>query len=149
MPTVALAAVCSRTRRPPPDLDICVRLVLRDGVVELHVPYAAGCLTHNCRNPVIPLATDPDRPGHGLADTGAEPRAVTHAGLVCVRKSVKMAVVPEPSERWATAIGVFGSDIPGFSAAMAGSFHTVIPPEKIFPMVWPSNSDTISGCGRL
>src|SRR5450755_1643064 len=77
------------------------------------------------------------------------PSAVTQAGLVWVRKSVKMAVVPDPSERWATAMGVLGRVIPGFKALIAGSFHIVMPPEKIFPTVSPSNFSPLATPGRL
>src|ERR1700722_6927289 len=77
------------------------------------------------------------------------PSAVTQAGLVCVRKSVKMFVVPDPSERWAMAMGVLGSVVPGFRALMAGSFHTVMPPEKILPRVAPSNLRPLAIPGRL
>src|ERR1700692_2572566 len=77
------------------------------------------------------------------------PRAVTQAGLVCVRKSVKMAVVPDPSERWAAAIGVVRKGVPGFSALIAGSFHAVIAPEKILPIVSPSNFRPLAMPGRL
>src|ERR1022692_219945 len=77
------------------------------------------------------------------------PNAVTQAGLVCVRKSVKMAVVPDPSERWATAMGVLGRLIPGFRALIAGSFHVVMAPEKILPSVSPSNFRPLGMPGRL
>ena len=39
-----------------------------------------------------------------------------------------MLVVPDPSERWQVTMGVLGNDLPGFSAAMAGSFQVVIVP---------------------
>jgi len=39
-----------------------------------------------------------------------------------------MKVVPEPSERCTTLISVAGRPTPGFSAAIAGSFHFLILP---------------------
>ena len=39
-----------------------------------------------------------------------------------------MKVVPEPSERRTTVMAASGSATPGFSAAIAGSFHLVILP---------------------
>ena len=45
---------------------------------------------------------------------------------------MKPAVVPEESERWMTVIVVRGSVTPGFSAAIAGSFHVLILPRKMF-----------------
>src|SRR4029453_1939927 len=47
-------------------------------------------------------------------------------GAAAVRYLVKLLVVPEPSERWATVIAVSGRLAPGLSLAMAGSFHFVI-----------------------
>src|SRR5665213_3368343 len=55
----------------------------------------------------------------------APPRAVTQLGLSLVRKSVKMSVVPEPSERWTVAMGSLGNVTVGFSLLMAGSSHDV------------------------
>ena len=46
----------------------------------------------------------------------------------------KFAVVPEESERWAMVIAVLGRLTPGLSAVIAGSFHVVILPEKMFAM---------------
>ena len=37
--------------------------------------------------------------------------------------------MPEPSERWTTVIGRFGSFTPRFSAAICGSFHFLISPQ--------------------
>ena len=49
---------------------------------------------------------------------------------------MKFDVVPEPSLRWATTIGVLGRVAPGLSAAMAGSFQVVISPWKILASVF-------------
>ena len=42
-----------------------------------------------------------------------------------------MNEVPEPSERWTTAIAWFGSFAPGFSFEIAASFQRVILPWKM------------------
>src|SRR5262249_10656399 len=49
-----------------------------------------------------------------------------------VRYLVKLSVVPEESERWKVTIVASGRVAPLFSAVIAGSFHLVIEPEKIF-----------------
>ena len=48
---------------------------------------------------------------------------------------MKFSVVPEPSERCTTVIGVSGSSASGLSAAMAGSFQAVISRWKILAIV--------------
>jgi hypothetical protein len=48
---------------------------------------------------------------------------------------VKLVVVPESSERFTGVTLRSGSVAPGLSAAMAGSFHLVIAPLKIFAIV--------------
>ncbi len=60
-----------------------------------------------------------------------------------------MYVVPELSERWAIVIAVLGSDTPLLSAAIAGSFHLVICPMKIFASVGPSMCRRFLTPGRL
>ena len=50
-----------------------------------------------------------------------------------------MKVVPEPSERWTTAIACDGSLAFGLSLAIAGSSHLVISPSKILASVSPSS----------
>ncbi len=52
-------------------------------------------------------------------------------GDALVRYLVKFAVVPEPSERWATVIVVLGSVTPGLSLLIAESFQVLIVPWKI------------------
>lgn len=49
-----------------------------------------------------------------------------------------MAVSIDSSLRLTTVMGTAGSWAPGFSAEMAGSFHTVMAPLKIFAIVGPS-----------
>ena len=46
-------------------------------------------------------------------------------------------------------MGVLGSVIPGFRAVIAGSFHVVIVPAKILPIVSPSNFRPLGMPGRL
>src|ERR1700730_6209625 len=60
-------------------------------------------------------------------------------GAALVRNSEKFAVVPEESERTARLIGVLGRLTPGLSALIAGSFHLVILPWKMFAMVGASS----------
>ena len=59
----------------------------------------------------------------------------TQAGLAFVRKSVNTPVVPEESERCTTAIVWSGRFVFGLSDLIAGSFHFVIWPVKILPIV--------------
>ena len=77
--------------------------------------------------PSFPAAARPD--GHGT-DLPA-PICSSHLGLTLVRYSVKMNVVPEPSDLCAVTISLSGSSRPGFSDAIAGSFHRVISPKNI------------------
>src|SRR5262245_50715274 len=56
-----------------------------------------------------------------------------------VRYLVKLSLVPELSERCTVRIGVAGRVTPELSAAMAGSFHLVILPEKILASVAGEN----------
>src|SRR3954471_9823271 len=60
-----------------------------------------------------------------------------HCGLALERKSVKLYVVPELSERWTIAMFWSGSATPLFSFLIAASFHFVIWPEKICASVAP------------
>src|SRR6516164_1423062 len=62
-----------------------------------------------------------------------------------VRNLVKLAVVPEESERTAMAIAVLGRVTPELSAAIAGSFHFVILPSKM-PAI--TGADSCSGLLR-
>ena len=56
-----------------------------------------------------------------------------------------MLVVPEPSERWTTLISVAGRVTPGFSAAIAASFHFLILPSKMPAM---TSGVILSGAAR-
>src|SRR6516164_8897675 len=60
--------------------------------------------------------------------------SVQSAPAAAVRKAVKLAVVPEESERWTTVIAWSGSPLLP-SEAMAGSFQLVIFREKILAIV--------------
>ena len=57
--------------------------------------------------------------------------------------------MPEPSERWAIVIAVLGSETPGLSFAIAGSFQVLICPKKIFASVGPSMCSRFLTPGRL
>src|SRR5215467_3764290 len=70
-------------------------------------------------------------------------------GAPSTRNSEKFAVVPEESERRAMVIAVLGSFMPGFSAAIAGSFHFLISAWKIFAMVGASSFRPLLMPGRL
>ncbi len=52
---------------------------------------------------------------------------------------MKPFVVPDESERWQVVMSVLGRLAPEFSAAIAGSFHLVIFPEKMPATVLPSS----------
>src|SRR6266699_3785113 len=67
--------------------------------------------------------------GHGTVDPA--PRRHTD-GTAAATYLVKFSFVPDESERWATVIAVLGNVTPGFSAAIAGSFHFVMSRWKIF-----------------
>src|ERR1700737_3900468 len=56
-------------------------------------------------------------------------------GAALVRYNVKLAVVPDPSERCTVVIGVEGNLTPGLSPAMAGSAQVVVLLAKIPAMV--------------
>ncbi len=62
---------------------------------------------------------------------------------------MKLKVVPELSERWAIEIFVLGSETPGLSLAIAGSFQVVIWPMKILASVGPSMCSRFLTPGRL
>src|SRR5215471_464353 len=57
----------------------------------------------------------------------------------CSRKSEKFAVVPDESERTASAIGVLGRLTPELSALIAGSFQVLILPWKMPAMTGGSS----------
>src|SRR3954453_8650162 len=80
--------------------------------------------------PEVPLAASPPWVGHSPTAP-----AVHESGAALDRYSVKFFVVPDLSPRWTGVIVVPGSCASGLSAAIAGSFHVVMAPEKIFPRV--------------
>jgi hypothetical protein len=51
---------------------------------------------------------------------------------------VKFLVVPDSSERWQTVMPLSGRLTPALSLAIAGSFHFLIFPRKMFAIVGPS-----------
>src|ERR1700733_1020946 len=82
--------------------------------------------------PVTPSLPLPPRPTGQFGEAPA-PTFAFHSGLILVRKSVQMKVVPLPSERWTTIMSLSfdGKFTPGFALAISGSFHRVIVPRKI------------------
>src|SRR5437764_10268124 len=65
-----------------------------------------------------------------------EPASSVHTPPAAVlRKLVKLEVVPELSDRWATVMAVDGSFAPGLSVAMSAAFHILIWPRKILAVV--------------
>src|SRR5581483_8784705 len=95
--------------------------------------------------PELPLPPVPV--GHATATP--RPYFVDHAGLTLARKSVKLNVVPELSERCTIAIDVDGRLTPGFSFLIAGSSHVLTWPMKIFASVGPSMWSRFLTPGRL
>src|SRR5262245_27483432 len=82
----------------------------------------------------------PSRPvpvGHSTALSA--PTSFDHAELSAESHEVNTNVVPDSSDRCTTEIGVFGSCVPWFNAWIAGSFHDVMSPMKIFAAVSPSS----------
>ncbi len=61
---------------------------------------------------------------------------------------MKPAVVPDPSERWATVIAVLGQVAPGLSALIAASSQVLIVPWKI-PAIVSAESCSLSTPERL
>src|SRR5260370_15514045 len=59
-----------------------------------------------------------------------------NSGLTVDRNVVKMYVVPEPSERWTTVIGVEGRLTPGLSALISALFQAESLPWKMSARVW-------------
>src|ERR1035437_7962240 len=95
--------------------------------------------------PALPLPPWPT--GHST-DLPA-PTFVAHSVLWPLSHVVKIDVVPDPSARCTTWIAVLGSVTPELSAAMAGSFHFLIVPRKIFATVGPSSFSGVVTDGRL
>ena len=59
---------------------------------------------------------------------------------------MKFSVVPDSSERCTGEIVVEGSLAPLFSAAIAGSFHLVILPSKIWAIVFAESCRSCTPC---
>ena len=79
------------------------------------------CLTRP-ETPSLPL---PPMPA-GHSTEVLRPTLSRQAWLTSERKVVKMNVVPLPSDRWTTVIGISGSAVAGLLAAIRRSFHFVI-----------------------
>src|SRR6516162_2299743 len=102
---------------------------------------APGVDLMTCATPPLPLAACAVA-GHLMIELLPSVQAL---GAASVRNLVKLAVVPEESERTAMAIAVLGRVTPELSAAMAGSFHLVILPSKMPAIV---GADSCSGLLR-
>src|SRR6266498_5494872 len=75
-------------------------------------------------------------PWVSLGHSTVSPLPSFHAvGAAATRYLVKLLVVPEPSERCATVIGLAGRVTPGLSAAITGSFQVLTSRWKILAMV--------------
>ena len=93
-----------------------------------------------CATPLLPL---PPRLAAGQFTT--EPVPSVHAlPPASVRNWVKLAVVPEESERCAMVTGVLGRLTPGLSALTAGSFHVLILPLNRPAMVGPDSCSLLT-----
>src|SRR5215475_4328680 len=95
-----------------------------------------------------PPLPSPPRLADGQLTVESEPSFHT-PGAESTRNCVKFCVVPEESERRAIVIAVLGSLTPGFSAAIAGSFHFVILAWKIFASVGPDSCSGLLSPDRL
>src|SRR5919205_1085414 len=84
--------------------------------------------------PALPRAPTPV----GQSTATPLPTLLFHSLLTLFRYSVRLYVVPLLSLRWTTVIWRSGSDFPLFSFLMAGSFHFLILPRKMFAIVGPS-----------
>ena len=74
--------------------------------------------------------------GHGLTlRPTRRQNALQSVGVWLAMNAVNCAVVPDPSERTTTRIGMLGMCALGLSAAIAGSFQFVTTPVKIFASV--------------
>src|SRR6266581_1361770 len=70
-----------------------------------------------------------------LACQALPPEYFQSAGAAAIRYLVKLSVVPDSSERWNAWILRSGSLTPGFSFAIAVSFHLLILLSKILAIV--------------
>src|SRR5579859_1951469 len=91
---------------------------------------APGVVLTICATPPLPA---PARAAAGHLMVELLPRVHT-LGTAVMRNREKFAVVPEESERTARVTGVLGRLTPELSAVIAGSFHLVILPWKMFAM---------------
>src|ERR1019366_318779 len=70
-------------------LDVCVGLMLGDGVVELDVPNATGRLTHDGGHAIVALAADPNRPRNRLPNAGGRATEGSHPGRARLSEEVR------------------------------------------------------------
>src|SRR5208337_2365898 len=98
--------------------------------------------------PATPSLPLPPRPTGHLTDAPL-PTLFAHSPFTPERKSVKMLVVPLPSERWTTMIGWSGSLTPGLSSVIRLSFHLVILPRKMSATSSDLSLSPLATPGRL
>src|SRR5512138_2856445 len=98
--------------------------------------------------PATPSFPLPPRPTGHLTDF-PWPTLVFHSLLTPERKSVRMLVVPLPSERWTTMIALSGRLTPGLSSAIRLSFHLVILPRKMLATSSELSFNPFGTPGRL
>src|SRR5256885_1501720 len=99
-------------------------------------------------SPATPALPLPPRPTGHATDLPLPTRDF-HSGLILERYSVKMYVVPEPSDRCATEMRPPGRRIPGFSFASWGSFQVLILPRKMSAMTGPVRCSPVLTPGTL
>src|SRR5438552_5963220 len=88
------------------------------------------------------LPSPPVPTGHCTALSA--PTFDSHSGLSFESQEVKTFVVPDSSDRCATAIGVEGRVTPEFCWAISGSFHVFTLPRKMSAAVGPSSLRPVS-----
>src|SRR5205085_518169 len=90
-------------------------------------PSEFGVLLSAAATPSEPFAPCPPGAFHTLSWS-----YVQELPAAAVRYLVKLSVVPDESDRWKVTIVALGRLTPEFSAVIAGSFHFVTVPAKIF-----------------
>src|ERR1700741_822047 len=95
-------------------------------------------------SPFSPTILEPLSSGYAeVCVQGSRPTfaqyAVQYWPSVAIIHWVSWAVDPAPSDRTTGTIGIAGRVRPGLSAAIAGSFHCVSTPVKIFAMLSPDS----------
>src|SRR5262245_48872071 len=108
-------------------------------------PSDPGVWDTSPETPSLPLPPTPT----GQATELETPTLDLNSGEIFARKSTKMNVVPDPSERWTNVMSIEGRFTPGLSAARAGSFHFVTLPNTMSARTVPLNLSGVVTPGRL